>query len=225
MRCTNRKRALLVSVAVILLCMTIIVGTSWSLFTDTQTVSNHLQAGDLTVTLKRTGLVKATLDASGYLAEKTVQTATDTAVNFTNPTDENVFGIETNEKIVPGSKFVATMQIENYSDVAFGYWLEVVCTDKTDGKDLSKQLMVTVNTGTGKSALVGNGLIVRGADDGYVGELTVGASESFTVSVEFLDSSLSSNDLGYYDNDLAKKQKLSFDLIVHAVQLTTAPTP
>ena len=42
MRSTNRKRSLLVSGAVILLAMTIIVGMTWALFTDTQLVSNHL---------------------------------------------------------------------------------------------------------------------------------------------------------------------------------------
>ena len=53
MKSTNRKRALLVSASVILLCMTIIVGMTWALFTDTQKVNNHLQAGDLSITLKR----------------------------------------------------------------------------------------------------------------------------------------------------------------------------
>ena len=52
-RSTNRKRTLIVSAAIILLAMTIIVGTTFALFTDTQTVSNHLQAGTLEVTLKR----------------------------------------------------------------------------------------------------------------------------------------------------------------------------
>ena len=52
MKSTNRKRALLVSASVILLCMTIIVGMTWALFTDTATVENHLQAGDLNITLE-----------------------------------------------------------------------------------------------------------------------------------------------------------------------------
>ena len=56
MKSTHRKRTLLVSSAVIMLCMTIIVGMTWALFTDTQTVHNHLQAGDLKITLKRTEL-------------------------------------------------------------------------------------------------------------------------------------------------------------------------
>lgn len=219
MQSTNRKRALIVSTSVILLCMTIIAGMTWALFTDTQTVSNHLQAGDLQITLKRTELTKTTLDASGYL---TTLPADKTPVEFTNPTDENVFGIGTDEKIVPGTKFVAQMQIENHSDVAFGYWVEIVCTDKTAGEDLAKQLKVTVNAGSDQSGFVGDGLTVKGADGGNVGELAVGATETFTVTVEFLDSAIADN---VADNNLAQSEELSFDLVVHAVQATKAPTP
>ena len=219
MQSANRKRALITSAAVILLSLAIISGMTWALFTDTQTVSNHLQAGDLKITLKRTELTKTTLDASGYLT--TLPTDT-TPVEFTNPNDDNVFGIGTNEKIVPGTKFVAKMQIENHSDVAFGYWVEIVCKDKTAGEDLAKQLKVTVNTGSDKSGFVADGLTVKGANDGNVGELAIGATANFTVTVEFLDSEIADN---IADNDLAQTQELYFDLVVHAVQVTQAPTP
>lgn len=215
MKSTNRKRALLVSASVILLCMTIIVGMTWALFTDTQKVSNHLQAGDLSITLKRTELTKTTLNAQGKLVESAPDTTTK---NFSNPTDENVFGIVEGEKIVPGTKYVAKMQIENHSDVAFGYWIEIVCTDKTNGADLAKQLKVTVNTGSDASAFVNDGLTVKGADGGYVGELIIGASAEFTVTVEFLDSFVAENNIDH--NDLAQGENLSFDLVVHAVQAT-----
>ena len=218
MKGTNRKRALLVSSAVILLCLSIIVGMTWALFTDTQKISNHLQAGDMSITLKRTELLKTSLHESGYLV-----TSKNTRVQeFSNPTDENVFGIGSNEKIVPGSKFVAKMQIENHSDVAFGYWIEIVCTDKTNGANLAKQLKVTVNAGSDKSDFVGNGLTVKGANGGYVDVIAVGDSGTFTVTVEFLDSAIAENNIA--DNNLAQSEKLDFDLVVHAVQATTAPT-
>ncbi|MBQ8817259.1 MAG: hypothetical protein IJZ83_01670 [Clostridia bacterium] len=215
MKSTNRKRALLVSSSVILLCMTVIVGMTWALFTDTQRVTNHLQAGDLSVTLNRTELTKTTLNTEGKL----VTSAPDTnPKNFSNPTDENVFGIVEGEKIVPGTKYVAKMKIENHSDVAFGYWIEIVCADKTNGADLAKQLKVTVNTGTDASAFVNDGLAVKGANDGYVGELIIGATAEFTVTVEFLDSFVAENNIEH--NDLAQGENLSFDLVVHAVQAT-----
>jgi len=214
MKSTNRKRALLVSASVILLCMTIIVGMTWALFTDTQKVTNHLQAGDLSITLKRTELTKTTLNAQGKLVTSAPDTTTK---NFSNPTDENVFGIVEGEKIVPGTKYVAKMQIENNSDVAFGYWIEIVCTDKTNGADLAKQLKVTVNTGSDASASVNDGLTV-GSSSNYVGELIIGATAEFTVTVEFLDSFVAENNIDH--NDLAQGESLSFDLVVHAVQAT-----
>lgn len=214
MKSTNRKRALLVSASVILLCMTIIVGMTWALFTDTQKVTNHLQAGDLSITLKRTELTKTTLNAQGKLVTSNPDTTTK---NFSNPTDENVFGIVEGEKIVPGTKYVAKMQVENHSDVAFGYWIEIVCTDKTNGADLAKQLKVTVNTGTDASASVNDGLTV-GSSSNYVGELIIGATAEFTVTVEFLDSFIAENNIDH--NDLAQGENLSFDLVVHAVQAT-----
>ena len=214
MKSTNRKRALLVSASVILLCMTIIVGMTWALFTDTQKVTNHLQAGDLSITLKRTELTKTTLNAQGKLVTSDPDTTTK---NFSNPTDENVFGIVDGEKIVPGTKYQASMQIENHSDVAFGYWIEIVCTDKTNGADLAKQLKVTVNTGSDASASVNDGLTV-GSSSNYVGELIIGATAEFTVTVEFLDSFVAENNIDH--NDLAQGENLSFDLVVHAVQAT-----
>lgn len=214
MKSANRKRALLVSASVILLCMTIIVGMTWALFTDTQKVTNHLQAGDLSITLKRTELTKTTLNAQGKLVTSAPDTTTK---NFSNPTDENVFGIVEGEKIVPGTKYVAKMQVENHSDVAFGYWIEIVCTDKTNGADLAKQLKVTVNTGADASASVNDGLTV-GSSSNYVGELIIGATAEFTVTVEFLDSFVAENNIDH--NDLAQGENLSFDLVVHAVQAT-----
>ena len=164
--------------------------------------------------LKRTELNKTTLNAQGKLVTSAPDTTTK---NFSNPTDENVFGIVDGEKIVPGTKYVAKMQVENHSDVAFGYWIEIVCTDKTNGADLAKQLKVTVNTGSDASASVSDGLTV-GSSSNYVGELIIGATAEFTVTVEFLDSFVAENNIDH--NDLAQGENLSFDLVVHAVQAT-----
>ena len=227
-RGTNTKRTLLVAGAIILLCMCLIVGGTFALFTDTQTVKNHLKAGDLQITLKRTELTKTTLNESGFL----VTLPTDTEVkDFTNPTDENVFDIkndngEITELIVPGSKFVAKMQLENNSDVAFGYWIEIVCTDKATGENLARQLKVSVKTDKEETAYVGNGLTV-GGPDAFVGVLGIDSesnTQTFTVTVEF-------EDLGYTfengvlssTNDLAEAEDLHFDLIVYAVQETKMP--
>lgn len=228
MRSINRKRSLLVSGAVVLLALTVIVGMTWALFTDTQNVSNHLQAGDLSITLKRTELTKTTLDEKGYLVELPKDT---TVINFSNPTDENVFGLTTDEegnvteKIVPGSKFVATMSIENNSDVAFGYWIEIVCTDKATGENLAKQLSVVVNTGDDDESTINDGLKI-GSDRNFVDVLAIGEKGTFTITVEFDDEGYSFEDgvLGSI-NDAAENENVDFDLVVYAIQVTDDPSP
>ena len=66
-------------------------------------------------------------------------------------------------------------------------------------------------------------MTVKGENDGYVGSIEVGKADTFTVTVEFLDSDIASNKIT--DNDLAKSEKIDFDLVVHAVQLTKATNP
>lgn len=231
MKSTSRKRALLVSASVILLCMTIIVGMTWALFTDTATVENHLQAGDLNITLERTKLETYSIDAAtGYL----VSTTNDDVVNFSNPTDKNVFDITTTSKIVPCSYYTATMKISNNtatvtenkqnSDVAYDYWIEIklkvdgLTAEEIEALKLDEQLMITVSSeelAKPVSALLSEGLTI-GSDTAPIGTLTLGDSDEFTVKMEFVDGA---------NNNAAKAQKLTFDLIVHAVQRTTAPTP
>ena len=221
MRGESRKRSLIVSGAVVLLCLTVIVGMTFALFTDTQKVTNHLQAGDLKITLKRIELLKTTLDGNGYLY--TPDKPDTTVKNFTNPTDENVFNIEYDadgnavEKFVPGSEYSAKMLIENNSDVAFGYWIEIVCTDGTEKEDLASQVKVYVN---GEDETIANNLKV-GDDKNFVGVVETGKSETFTVTVKFVDESYSYKDGKLTSkNDSAKGDDLKFDLIVYAIQQT-----
>ncbi|MBR2474421.1 MAG: SipW-dependent-type signal peptide-containing protein [Clostridia bacterium] len=229
MKSTNRKRALLVSASVILLCLTVIVGMTWALFTDTVTVENHLKAGDLNITLERTKLETYSIDATtGYLASKT----DNNVVNFSDPTGKNVFDLTANSKIVPCSYYTATMRISNNiaavtenkqnSDVAYDYWIEVklkvdgLTAQEIEALKLDEQLEITVSSEkltTPMTAWLSNGLTV-GSSSAPLGTLTLGDSDDFTVKMEFV-SGASNND--------AKTQNLTFDLIVHAVQRTTAP--
>ena len=235
MKNMNRKRALLLSSSVILLCMAIIVGMTWALFTDTKTVETHLQAGNLEITLKRVALTKTVLGADGYLEfDKVIQTTTDAPVDFTNTTTfnhrKNIFNIADDEVIVPGSKYTATMRVENHSSVAFGYWIEIVCEDPMAAGALAEQILVTVNNGT--ATKIGEGLKVGGPEN-WVGMLATNKntdvadennSDTFTVTIEFKDNSYTYNPTtGKLEstNDNAQDLTLNFDLVVHAVQLTS----
>ena len=245
MRGTNRKRALLFSGSVILLCLTIVVGMTWALFTDTQKVNHLMKAGDLDITLKRVALTKTTIGEYGYLdRDVEIQKLTDDPVDFTNTVannGRNVFAMADNEVLVPGSEFTATMRIENHSDVAFGYWIEIVCSDATKASKLAEQVEVTItlskdSDGDGNpdtfNKKVGEGLKIGKADDLIS---TVGAikdantandinSDTFTVNVLFKDLgyTFDANDGLSSPNDDAMGQTIDFDLVVYAIQVTDA---
>ena len=67
---SNKKRILITSFSVIILCLCILVGVSYSLFTDSEQVTNHLKSGELDITLERTNLEYVTLNEQGYLEVK-----------------------------------------------------------------------------------------------------------------------------------------------------------
>lgn len=215
----NKKRVLLVSSSIILLCMTIIVGVTYSLFTDQFSVGNHLVAGELEISLQRTHLAYKSLDSSGVLRE----TVDNTVYNFTDRSSNNIFGLHSGDiRIAPGSYFEADMRIINdnsdeanyYSNVAFDYSVSIVLLNESS-MDLAKQMQVTVTDHEGKSTT----MRLDEAANGYVFEcgtvLAGEVSKDFSVRVEFLD------DVDYpdeFDNDLAQADQVIFDLVVSAVQ-------
>jgi predicted ribosomally synthesized peptide with SipW-like signal peptide len=186
--------------------MSIVVGMTYALFTDTVSVKNHLQAGNLDVSLKRTMLTYSVLDENGVLKTETV----DQDYDFTETTEKNIFGLESeNLKIVPGSFFEATLQLDRHDSVAFNYSVEL--RQLEGSSDLANQIDVTVKksdgtTVTKKLSEFANGeTISMGSMDG------TDTTEAFVVRVEFKDDA---------NNNAAKLQTVTFDLIVKAEQAT-----
>lgn len=205
-------RTIAISLAAIALCVALIVAGSYALFTDTVTVNNHLQAGTLDVTLKRTAWSSTTLNAQGYLQTESADESAD-PVDFSGQTERSVFEM-TGGKLAPQCSFEATMQLTNGGSVAFSYWIELVVTE---GKDtaLVKQLTASIETQTGKTEQsLANGLLI-GSETAPVGEVALDDEQSFTVTLTF-------EDLASTENNTAQNQTVKFDLIVHAVQLTAA---
>lgn len=216
----KKKRVLLVSCSIILLCMSIIIGMTYALFTDSVSVKNHLKAGNLDITLTRTNLKYSVLNEDGELA---VTEVTDD-YNFTASTNENIFGIDaTDIRIVPGSYFDADMEIANNGNVAFTYSVGIQLIGNSNA--LAEQLQVTVThpdgtTTTKKLSELADGLSIA------TGKMKVtDASQSFSVKVEFIDDVVANANLATgetpMDNDLAQTQSAVFDLVVTAVQATT----
>lgn len=216
---TTRKRSLILSVLALALSLALFATGTYALFTDEVKLTNHLQAGTLDLTLTRTSLISKSLDpTTGFLVDKEDPIDKD----FSEPTEDSVFGMAKTELIVPHSSYTAEMKISNTkSDVAFGYWLQVVYKDTAE-LALADQILVTVTTVNGTtemrlSQILGNDAGLIGNGENPIGVLAKTGEQYFTVSMTFLNLENSTN-------NLAKSQSLKFDIIVHAVQVTKAPS-
>ena len=206
----SKVRTLLMACVMMMLCVAMIVGGTFALWSDSAKVENHLTAGTLKVKLERISLAKTYLDnETGYL----VTTAPDTTiVNFTdtNTADDNVFGINNDEKVVPCSVYEAKLRLTNNGDVAFTY--DVIIKLNSASNALAEQLKIYID-GDDK------GTLDEYAVDGkaIIATQTMAkndAAKEFTVKVEFINDNDVNND--------AQGKEVKFDLLVNAVQKTTA---
>ena len=201
---SNKKRILITSFSVIILCLCILVGVSYSLFTDSEQVTNHLKSGELDITLERTNLEYVTLNEQGYLEVK----ENTEVIDFTNTTEENIFGLDQEELMAPGSYYIATLKLNNNGSVAFDYSFEIVLSEVAN--DFANQLKVYVDGDTEGKVL---GEIAE--DNKYViastAAVEANTSKEFTVKVVFENS---------LDNNKAQDKSFSFDLVVSATQST-----
>jgi len=204
----NKKiTAIAVSCATIMVSAGIATAATYALFTDTVTLTNHLVAGNLDITLKRTNLEYTYIDSEGMQQTKTDSTVKD----FSNPTTDNIFGFVAGDKFVPTDYRKATMQLSNSSTVAYGYYLEIKLNG--DANEFAEQLLISVDTDTSTAgyeytAHLDEGLVI-GDKTNPIGLVKVGSTADFIVKVSFDD--LDTN------ND-AQDQEVDFDLIVHAIQ-------
>jgi predicted ribosomally synthesized peptide with SipW-like signal peptide len=202
---SNKKRILITSFSVIILCLCILVGVSYSLFTDSEQVTNHLKSGDLDITLERVSLEYATLNSQGYLEiEEDYE-----IVDFTNDKNENIFGLDQEKLIAPGSYYEATLKLSNKSTVAFDYTIEIVLNSVAN--EFAEQLKVYLDGDTEGKLLseinYGNKYILKGT-----APVEVNKSTEFTVKVAFIHDK---------NNNAAQDSSISFDLVVSATQTTT----
>ena len=205
----SKVRTLLVACVMIMLCAAMIVGGTYALWSDNVTVENHLTSGTLQVKLERISLTKTYLDdETGYLVTAGPDT---TIVDFTdtNTADDNVFGIE-DEKVVPCSEYEAKLRLTNNGDVAFTY--DVIIKLNSASNALAKQLKVYID-GEDK------GTLDQYAVDGkaVISTQTMAKNDvakEFTVKIQFIND----NDI----NNDAQDKEVKFDLLVNAVQKTSA---
>lgn len=204
---SKRSRILLISGSVIMLCVSLIVGMTYALFTASVPVTNHLKAGSLDISLQRNNLEYAVLNDDGYLEVFEVSDVSD----FTDESADNVFGVDAEGvKLVPGSYFDAEMEIINKGTVAFTYSIGIKLSGEAN--EFAEQLKVIVTHTDGSKtekmlSELADGLTIS------AGEMSKNdASQKFGVRIEFInDSSV---------NNSAMDQTAVFDLVVEAQQAT-----
>lgn len=219
----NRVRTLVLACVTLLCCLVLIAGATYALF-STQTSANnqHLQAGTLEIKLERISYEWAHLDANGFVSDVD-RADKNEVVDFTDNDEDNIFGLTDSDWIAPGCYYTAHMRITNTGTVAFQYWFEITLDDESS-EVFAGQLEVTVEVdGNSTTKLLT-------AEDLFYGDATNGVAvvsafgsdhdtSDFTITVKFL------NDTEHpeIDNNEAIGKEVSFDLTVHAIQVTEKP--
>lgn len=225
----KRNRILLLSSSIVMLCLCLIVGATYALFTESATGSTvHLQAGTLDATLHRHYAAYSKLNDDGTL-ETVTASATDT--DFTLATPENFFGIGNNTLVmVPTSKAQAAFTLGNNGTTAFEYTITVASRTDTpngndnslnaDEKNVAKQISVIIY-----DCVENNGTYTKGTQklgEGYLDQpiviqsaLDKGESITMWIEVVFVDK----NDSSINNNDIRQnKESFYFDLHISATQ-------
>ncbi len=207
----KRRKILLLSMLTLCICTALIVGGTYALFTDKANVSNHLQAGNLTVGLYRTAYTENTLNAEGFLVRTEVQAQNNEIdgddIDLRNP--ENEWLCEVNNA-VPQSYFEASLDVQNKGSVAFEYGARIVIEEGADTA-LAEQIQITITYGDSQRKMFK--LSECSENDVDIGVLTTSQSGRFDVKAEFINDDAVNND--------AQNQSVKFYVQVYATQKTS----
>lgn len=173
---SNRLTILAACIAIVL-SLSAIVGGTFALFSaDVAVTNNVLQAGSLSVKLERISLQATDLENGVLVPGQDV--ADSPAKDFSN-SQENVFGLDGNDVIVPGSEYIATMRLTNTGTVAFDFTASLQITDDNAEAKLSEQL--TLKLVDMNDQELQNGTVYAGNDN------------TFTFKVVLIFNDLSTN--------------------------------
>lgn len=194
-------KALLTSAVTIALCLTVIAGSTFALFTETKTVKMTITAGALDITAyadDESVMVRSAGDA-GFVAGTNFDNGG--KVQISNITPENPYNVAVSG-MTPGDAFQFDIKTTNSSEFAIDYtidWKSILDpkTLKEDQKDLLDALVITIVP-----------------EDGYTA--AAGQTGKFTVTVEFKDTA---------DNDLYQGAISQIAFTVTAVQHVETTNP
>ena len=239
----RKKRTLVLSCAIILLCTCLIVGGTYALLSESFDAHSHLVAGNLDIKLSRLNLTYPVLTEEGYLKYETIDDtkgdgATEDGKDFSGASGENVFGAGKEILMVPGSYYQASMKLANNGNVAFDYSVQVSLLDSNlsdEDKAFAEQLMVKIykcekdlvfdrdHPDDSKPLMD----FVGSEKTDITGTMITSGNAYFVVVVEFQNhpNEGEPNYDAAHDNNNAMKGEVKFDLVVTATQRTTAAGP
>ena len=199
------KRALLTSVMALVMCVVMLVGTTFAWFTDTaSTAVNKIQAGNLDVELLM------------HNGEKYVNISKEKKPIFGSDTSTVAQNNNLNTLWEPGKTQVAYLAIENKGNLALKYKVALNVTNPADGKDLYKVMQYAIvpdaklDSAPVQSWTTGSNVTVGQQPVSGEVSLAVGATHYFALLVH-MDELAGNN----YQNG-----KVEFDLTVYATQDT-----
>ena len=142
-----KKKVLLSSIATIALCLCLIAGSTFALFTSKSNVNIAVTAGevDMVAGIAITKLESVKGDVNGTIVDENGNTYSyeEVSPNFTNGgTAEVVGSVLTLDKITPGDKVTFEISGTNNSNVALQYRYVIECLS---GDGLMKGLELTIN--------------------------------------------------------------------------------
>ena len=199
------KRALLTSIMALVMCVVMLVGTTFAWFTDTaSTAVNKIQAGNLDVELLM------------HNGEKYVNISKEKEPIFGSDTSTVAQNNNLNTLWEPGKTQVAYLAIENKGNLALKYKVALNVTNPADGKDLYKVMQYAIvpdaklDSAPVQSWTTGSNVTVGQQPVSGEVSLAVGATHYFALLVH-MDELAGNN----YQNG-----KVEFDLTVYATQDT-----
>ena len=162
-----KKKLLLSSILVIALCLALIAGSTFALFTSEQTINVAVTAGnvDVVAVIDETSIQTKSLGLdtayAGYAARNDFENGG--VVYFTENTDGSLnYQSLVIERMTPGDEIMFNIDITNNSDVDMQYRVRMTsnlpqgATDPNGNavEDLTEALVITVKTPQGESAVL-----------------------------------------------------------------------
>ena len=190
-----KKKVLLTSILSIVLCLSLMVGATFALFTSTSTVNIAVTSAKVSVVAKVNNLQYKTLNVTEW-TDATNNVATFDNIGSSAVLDETA-GTVTIDKIVPGDAIKVNVDVENTSTVRVQYKIQMVIEGELAPALKTSTILDGVET-----------KIYNGATAWKVLE-SGNTIDSFPIIVEFADSD-SNNDY--------KGKNANITFIVHAIQ-------